>query len=103
MKVEYFIPTKLEYFEIINYYNEQSEGLGFEFAVEIESTIERIKILPHAWPCLSKQARRCRTKRFPYGIIYYSKEDTIYIVGIMHLNRDPKKWIDRLKDELHEI
>ena len=40
MKVEYFIPAKLEYFEIINYYNEQSEGLGFEFAVEIECTIE---------------------------------------------------------------
>ena len=98
MKVEYFIPAKLEYFEIINYYNEQSEGLGFEFAVEIESTIERIKKYPKAWPNFSKQAHRCRTKRFPYGIIYYPEENILFIVGIMHLQRDPIKWIDRLKE-----
>jgi len=30
--------------------------------------------------------------------MYYPEEDTIYIVGIMHLQCDPQKWIDRLKE-----
>lgn len=97
MNVEYLLPAKLEYFETINYYNEQSGGLGFEFAAEIECTIERIKKYPQAWQIFSKRGRRCRTKRFPYGVIYYSEDDAIYIVGIMHLQRDPKRWINRLK------
>ena len=73
--------------------------LGFEFAAEVKRTIKRIIQYPDAWAKLSKRTHRCRTNRFPYGIIYQIRENTLLIVGIMHLSRDPQSWKSRLKEE----
>ena len=88
-----------EFEKAIAYYNMQSEGLGFEFAVEVRKTLERIVQYPEAWPNLSIRTRRCRTNRFPYGIIYQIRTETILIVAIMHLGRDPQKWKSRLENK----
>ena len=80
----------MELIDASSYYNIQSEGLGFEFAAEVKKTIERIIQHPEAWTKLSKRTRRCRTNRFPYGVIYQIKEETILIVAVMHLSRDPQ-------------
>jgi hypothetical protein len=69
MKIEFLNPATIEFTAAISYYNEQSEGLGFEFAAEVNRTMERILQYPEAWPKLSKRTRRCRTNRFPYGLI----------------------------------
>ena len=54
-------------YDAIGFYNIQRQGLGLEFAKEVEDTIERIKQNPEAWTTISmsKQARRCLTNRFP--------------------------------------
>jgi hypothetical protein len=62
--------AKTDFTVASSYYNEQSEGLGFEFAAEVNRTLERIQQYPEAWPKISKRTRRCRTNRFPYGLIY---------------------------------
>ena len=77
----------------IDYYNLQSEGLGFEFALEVQRTLKRISQYPFAWQILSPNARRCRTNRFPYGVIYSLIEKQIVVIAIMHLHRAPKPWI----------
>ncbi len=50
-----------ELFDAVDYYNEQSPGLGYEFAAEIKKTFERIEDFPEAWPLISERTRRCMT------------------------------------------
>jgi plasmid stabilization system protein ParE len=97
MKVVFLPPAKDELLEAISYYNNQSEGLGYEFAAEVKRTLERIVQYPDAWFKLSSRTHRCRTNRFPYGVIYQIREKTLLIVAVMHLSREPKSWKLRLK------
>lgn len=99
MDIKFLAPAEVEFTEAVSYYNMQSEGLGYEFAAEIKRTIERIIQYPEAWTKLSKRSHRCRTNRFPYGIIYQTREETLFIVAVMHLSREPKNWESRLRKE----
>lgn len=97
MNLDFLQSAEAEFVEVVAYYNLQSEGLGFEFAAEVKRTLGRIVQYPDAWPVLSKRARRCRTSRFPYGIIYQVRGETILIVALMHLHKHPDSWKSRLQ------
>ena len=99
MKIEFLPPATAELTDAISYYNIQSEGLGYEFAAEVKRTLERIVQYPDAWFMLSKRTRRCRTNRFPYGVVYQVRQDTLLIVAVMHLSREPEVWKSRLKNK----
>ena len=99
INVKFLTPAEAEFFDAISYYNIQSEGLGYEFAAEVKRTIGRIIQYPEAWTKLSKRTRRCRTNKFPYGVIYQVKEETLLIVAVMHLSREPQNWKSRLKNK----
>jgi hypothetical protein len=101
MEIIFLSPAKDELTEAISHYNGQSEGLGYEFAAEVKKTLERIVQYPNAWFKLSNRTHRCRTNRFPYGIIYQIREEKILVVAFMHLSREPETWKSRLnKKEL---
>ena len=78
--------------EAIDYYNKCQDGLGFEFAKQVYSTIQNILSFPQAWTPLSKNTRRCLANRFPYGVIYQVTDEEIFIIAVMQLNRRPKYW-----------
>jgi plasmid stabilization system protein ParE len=90
-------PAQIEFEEAINFYNQQSEHLGDDFAAEVLNAINRILTHPEAWTKLSKRTRRCRTKRFPYSVIYQIRGDRFLIVAVAHARRKPKYWRDRLR------
>ena len=96
MEIVFLAPAQSEFMDAISYYNIQSEGLGYEFAAEVRRTIERIIQYPKAWFKLSKRTHRCRTNRFPYGVIYQVRAETLLIVAVMHLSREPQTWKSRL-------
>ena len=96
MQLEFLKVAEIEFNEAIEYYNQQSEGLGFEFAGEVKKTLERIIQFPEAWAKLSNRTRRCRTNRFPFGIIYQIRSDKIVILAVMHMHRHPESWRGRL-------
>lgn len=82
--------------EAVEYYNTQCPGLGYEFAVEVKKGFRRIHEHPDAWPAFSTRSRRYLTDRFPYGILYTTRDKTILIAGIMHLRQDPAGWLERI-------
>lgn len=96
MEIIFLAPAHSEFVDAISYYNMQSEGLGYEFAAEVRRTIERIIQYPEAWFKLSKRTHRCRTNRFPYGVIYQVRAETLLIMAVMHLSREPQTWKSRL-------
>jgi len=98
MNIVFLAAAETELLDAVAYYNTQSEGLGYEFASEVKRTIERIVQYPEAWFHLSKRTRRCRTNRFPYGVIYQVRSETLLIVAVMHLGRNPQSWRDRIKN-----
>ena len=74
------------------YYEQRENGLGAVFLDEIEATLNRILLFPDAWHNLSLRTRRCRTHRFPFGLLYQIRNDEILIVSVMDLRRDPENW-----------
>ena len=96
MEVRILAPAEAELLDAVTYYNGESEGLGYEFAAEARRTIARIIEHPNAWAPISKRTRRCRLNRFPYGILYQLRPETILIVAVMHLRREPESWKKRL-------
>ena len=132
MEIVFLASAEAEFIDAISYYNMQSEGLGYEFAAEVnpvrnssgalnpagiilksnpaakqrgiisngvKRTIERIIQYPEAWFKLSKRTHRCRTNRFPYGIIYQVRAEILLIVAVMHLSREPQTWKSRLRNK----
>jgi plasmid stabilization system protein ParE len=92
---EFLRPAEEELEKAARYYNRRQKGLGPRFMVEFRKAISRIIENPEAWTPISPNARRCLLNKFPYGIIYEMEKDTILIVAVMHLSREPDYWRNR--------
>lgn len=90
MTVEFLPQARREWAEAISFYNEQRSNLGYEFAIEIDRTVERIRQHPHAWTLIATRTRRALVDRFPYGILYYVHGDVIVVTAVMNLRRKPR-------------
>lgn len=98
MNVKFHPETEAEFFNAINYYEECEIGLGYDFSIEVYTTIRNILNYPKAWPILEGEIRRCQTRRFPFGLIYNEEENKeILILAVMHLHRKPHYWKERLR------
>ena len=67
MKYSFHPEAEKEFVEAIDYFEEIETGLGYDFAVEVHLTVERITAFPKAWPILEGNIHRCLVSRFPYG------------------------------------
>ncbi len=78
-----------------NWYNEKLDGLGNEFLLALEATLDAIQRNPNHYQIVYNELKRALTVRFPYGIFFTVKEDAIYILAIIHTSRSPKVWKKR--------
>lgn len=92
MKFKLLAPAAAELREAAKYYEARVSGLGFDFIIEVRAAISRIVDNPEAWQLLDEEIRRCRTHRFPYGIIYTIEDRQVLILSVMHLHRHPDSW-----------
>ncbi|MCE9525381.1 MAG: type II toxin-antitoxin system RelE/ParE family toxin [Planctomycetales bacterium] len=98
MKTRFLEIADLELADAIRYYEQERVGLGAEFHEEVNEALDRIEQMPFAWSRLGKDIRVCRTKRFPYGLVYQIRGNEAVIVAVMHLHRRPGYWRNRLKN-----
>ena len=64
------------------------------FLVVFRGALNEI-FIPSAWQKLDGAIRRCLTNRFPFGVIYYQKDEEIIVLAIMQLQREPNYWKER--------
>jgi toxin ParE1/3/4 len=96
MTFEFHPDASLEYREAAAFYESRRRGLGAAFSLEVEAAIQRIVEAPERWRRLEQDVRTCRTHTFPYAILYTIEPDSILIVAIMHLHREPGYWQNRV-------
>jgi plasmid stabilization system protein ParE len=95
VKARFLKAAREELIEEVRYYDAQRAGLGAELRNEVRSAVDRIRAFPEAWQSLDTIHRRCRTRRFPYGVIYRLERDEILIVAFAHLHQKPRSWEDQ--------
>ena len=84
-----------EFNRAIDYYEDIEPGLGYDFAIEVYSAIQRAVSFPKAWPIIDGEVRRTLVKRFPFGILYAEENGRIFVAAVMNLHRQPEYWKDR--------
>ncbi|MEK6794799.1 MAG: type II toxin-antitoxin system RelE/ParE family toxin [Spirochaetota bacterium] len=87
--------AETDLFESSLWYDEQRTGLGDEFIGCIEAKIAEIIRNPVAFPVIDLDVRRALIRRFPFGIFFTVRADTIYVVAILHLTRHEDTWKTR--------
>ena len=95
MNVSYHPEAADEYEEAVVYYEDCQTGLGKQLSQEIDAAIKLILAFPTAWTTLKGEIRRILVRRFPFGLLYILRDDEIYILAVMNLNRKPNYWKTR--------
>ena len=96
MKVRLLEIAQSELEQAVFYYNGQVAGLGDAFVLEVVAAIDRIRRFPAGWHPLGEDLRRCRLRRFPYGLIYHADENEILVIAVAHSHRRPSYWRNRI-------
>jgi len=96
VKLRFLILAQRELDDAVAWYNEQAAGLGQEFLDELDRTVRRAVTFPMSCPEIEPGVRRCLLARFPYGLIYGVDGETLVVVAVAHLHREPRYWVDRI-------
>ncbi|MDD5138915.1 MAG: type II toxin-antitoxin system RelE/ParE family toxin [Verrucomicrobiales bacterium] len=90
--------AKAEFFEAIAWYENESPGLGKEFASEVLGAVDRALLQPELFRKVRGRARKVRLKRFKaYSIYFAIKDDVFSVVSVFHGARNPAELRRRLK------
>lgn len=54
-----------EFDEAVDWYEQQSAGLGVEFLNRVEEALDRISVMPEAYPTIFQEIRRIVVRQFP--------------------------------------
>jgi len=95
MKIRFIKPAQAELHDAVAWYESQLRGLSIQFLDDFDRAIRRIVAYPLANAEMGDGLRRCLLSKFPYGIIYGIDSETIIVVAVAHLHREPRYWIDR--------
>jgi toxin ParE1/3/4 len=78
--------------EAKSWYERKREGLGEEFVLCVEATLDHIRRVPAAATEVYPRVRRAVVRRFPYGVFYRVDPDQIAVLAVYHSKRDPRGW-----------
>lgn len=96
MQVRWYPEAQSEAGEAARFYGEKQPGLDRRFLDILDDALHRIRRRPRMYPTVEGDIHKCKLPRFPYGIIYRAAPETVEILAVMHLKREPGYWTSRL-------
>jgi len=81
-----------------DWYEAQQEGRGRQFVLAVDEACDRIREAPLRHAVLVNGIRRMPTRRFPYGVFYVMRRETIHVIAVVHDSRNPAVWQQRAGD-----
>ena len=78
--------------EARDWYNERTPGMGRRLVEAVGLVLDRIAENPRLFPAVHQDIHRAIVSRFPYGVFYRELDDSILVIGIVHLHRHPDTW-----------
>lgn len=81
--------------EAREWYEVRSEVAAQAFTLEIDHAIEQILEAPLRYPIGRRGERRFVLDRFPYTILYRTRDDHVFITAVAHQSRRPGYWRHR--------
>ncbi len=99
MNIRFLDLAQREVDDAVAWYDEQEpeENLGLDFLDSLDRSLRLIKSFPKAATEIEPGIRRRLLARFPYGVIHGIDEDTIVVIAVAHLHREPRYWVDRIE------
>jgi hypothetical protein len=79
-----------------DFYERIEPGLGGYFLDSLYSDIDSLQLYAGIHMIQFGKYHRLLSKRFPYGIYYQVKEDTVLVRAVLDLRRDPERIKRRL-------
>jgi hypothetical protein len=86
-----------EFDEAIDWYEDQSKGLGKRFKISVINQIKKIKKNPNWFLIEADNIYKAYIPKFPYKILFTLEKDRIVIWAIAHMHRKPWYWQSRMK------
>jgi plasmid stabilization system protein ParE len=87
--------AQIEVQQAFDYYEEKSEGLGFEFMRSLDAALQSVKRNPASYQKIYQETRRVLLRKFPYALFYLAEETRIIVIAVLHQNRSEIDWIRR--------
>lgn len=81
--------------EISAWYNNQRPGLGDDFLVRVDETLEFIQGNPELQSKEFEELRIKLIRPFPHIVVYRIDATQITVVAVYHTSRDPRGWQSR--------
>ena len=98
MLVRFHAEAEIEMAEATAYYETHQANLGRRFLTSVQDAINRIQINPLLFPMVEFDVRRCKTKIFPFDILFQIHSGELVVVAVMHLHREPEYWKSRREE-----
>ena len=76
-------------------YQAESPSAADAFFRTVQDALAAIAENSRQFHVLRGRLRRVILRRFPYGVYYKIYPDHISVVGVIHLRRDPRRWLVR--------
>jgi len=92
MKIKIHELATKEFDEAIDWYENQTKGLGKRFRKSVIDQINKIKKNPTWFLIEADDIYKAYIPKFPYKILFTLDKDSIIIWAVAHLHRKPWYW-----------